>query len=149
MKQQHRVPQVFGTAYTDKLCFNQKNYERCIKNCDEFLRGQLDGEEEENSKTFWFPVEEIQTVFNVDRARLNIFIISLLLLFDFILLARSLRQILVELQYAFFFLDIDECAASPPVCDINANCSNTRGSYICTCRAGYTGDGKTCQGRRK
>ncbi|CAH3173153.1 unnamed protein product [Porites evermanni] len=41
--------------------------------------------------------------------------------------------------------DIDECGASTPVCDINANCSNTRGSYICTCRAGYTGDGKTCQ----
>ena len=47
----------------------------------------------------------------------------------------------------FVVLDIDECGASSPVCDINANCSNTRGSYICTCRAGYTGDGKTCQGR--
>ena len=46
----------------------------------------------------------------------------------------------------FVVLDIDECGASTPVCDINANCSNTRGSYICTCRAGYTGDGKTCQG---
>ena len=49
-------------------------------------------EEEENSKTFLFPVEEIQTVFNGDRTRLNIFIIiTLLLLFYFILLARSLR----------------------------------------------------------
>ena len=56
------------------------------------MRGQLDGEEEENSKTFLFPVEEIQTAFNGDRTRLNIFIIiTLLLLFDFILLARSLR----------------------------------------------------------
>ena len=45
------------------------------------------------------------------------------------------------------FSDVDECSASSPVCDSNANCSNTRGSYICTCRAGYTGDGKTCQGR--
>ncbi|CAH3184460.1 unnamed protein product [Porites lobata] len=41
--------------------------------------------------------------------------------------------------------DIDECGASSPVCDINANCSNTRGSYICTCKLGYTGDGKMCQ----
>ena len=49
----------------------------------------------------------------------------------------------------FVVLDIDECGASSPVCDINANCSNTRGSYICTCRTGYTGDGKTCQGRIK
>ena len=51
-------------------------------------------EEEENSKTFLFPVEEIQTVFNGNRTRLNIFIftiITLLLLFDLILLARSLR----------------------------------------------------------
>ena len=48
-----------------------------------------------------------------------------------------------------FFLDIDECSASPSVCDINAICSNTRGSYNCICRAGYSGDGKTCKGRRK
>ena len=46
----------------------------------------------------------------------------------------------------FVVLDIDECGASSPVCDINANCSNTRGSYICTCKLGYTGDGKMCQG---
>ena len=49
----------------------------------------------------------------------------------------------------FVVLDIDECGASSPVCDINANCSNTRGSYICTCNSGYTGDGKMCQGRIK
>ena len=42
-------------------------------------------------KTFWFSAEEIQTVFNRDRTRFNIFIIiSLLLLFYSILLARSL-----------------------------------------------------------
>ncbi|XP_073251470.1 angiopoietin-related protein 7-like [Porites lutea] len=41
--------------------------------------------------------------------------------------------------------DIDECSASSPVCDINANCFDTLGSYNCTCKAGYTGDGKTCQ----
>ena len=46
----------------------------------------------------------------------------------------------------FVVLDIDECDASSLVCDINANCSNTRGSYICTCKSGYTGDGKMCQG---
>ena len=50
------------------------------------------------------------------------------------------------LKEILFFLDTDECSASPSVCDINANCSNTRGSYYCTCKAGYTGDGKTCQG---
>ena len=54
-----------------------------------FWRGQLDGEEEVNAKTFWFPVEEIHTVFNGDRTRLKIFIYLLLL--DSILLARCLR----------------------------------------------------------
>ena len=56
------------------------------------LDNSMAAEEEENSKTFLFPVEEIQTAFNGDRTRLNVFIIiTLLLLFDFILLARSLR----------------------------------------------------------
>ena len=46
----------------------------------------------------------------------------------------------------FVCVDIDECSVFPSVCDINANCSNTRGSYYCTCKAGYTGDGKACKG---
>ena len=145
-QRQHRVTLGFWSSLYTKTLF-QKNYKRYMKNVENFWRGKLDGEEEENSKTFWFPVEESQTVINGDRTRFNIFIY--LLLFDFILLARSLRQILVELQCFWFFLDIDECSASPPVCDVNANCSNTRGSYICTCKAGYNGDGKTCGGRRK
>ena len=144
-QRQHRVTLGFWSSLYRKTLF-QKNYERYMKNVEKFWRGKLDGEEEQNSKTFWFPVEGIQTVINGGRTRLNIFIY--LLLFDFILLARSLRQILVELR-CFFLLDIDECSASPPVCDVNANCSNTRGSYICTCKEGYNGDGKTCGGRRK
>ncbi|KAL9961085.1 hypothetical protein ACROYT_G029966 [Oculina patagonica] len=40
--------------------------------------------------------------------------------------------------------DVDECSASIPVCDVNANCKNTRGSYRCSCKDGFTGDGKTC-----
>ncbi|KAM7431601.1 hypothetical protein ABFA07_017842 [Porites harrisoni] len=40
--------------------------------------------------------------------------------------------------------DLDECTSSPPVCDFNADCTNTRGSYLCTCKAGFSGDGKTC-----
>ena len=99
-QRQHRVTLGFWSSLYRKTLF-QKNYERYIKNVEKFWRGKLDGEEEENYKTFWFPVEEIQTVINGDRTRLNIFIY--LLLFDFILLARSLRQILVELQCFCFF----------------------------------------------
>ena len=43
--------------------------------------------------------------------------------------------------------DMDECSASIPACDVNATCQNTIGSYICTCKTGLTGDGKsTCSG---
>ena len=59
----------------------------------------------------------------------------------------SIKKVIFKLM--LFFLDIDECIASPSVCDVNANCSNTRGWYYCTCKAGYTGVGKTCQGKKK
>jgi len=42
------------------------------------------------------------------------------------------------------FSDIDECSADVSVCDVNAVCQNTFGSYICSCKAGFTGDGKNC-----
>ncbi|XP_015772610.1 PREDICTED: fibrillin-1-like [Acropora digitifera] len=38
----------------------------------------------------------------------------------------------------------NECTASPSACHLNAQCSNTIGSYRCTCNPGYTGSGKTC-----
>ena len=49
----------------------------------------------------------------------------------------SIRKVIF--YQILFFLDIDECSASPSVCDINAICSNTRGSYHCICQAGYSG----------
>ena len=48
----------------------------------------------------------------------------------------------------YFPVDFDECSSSIRVCDVNANCTNTRGSYVCSCQAGFTGDGKTCAGER-
>lgn len=44
-------------------------------------------------------------------------------------------------------VDIDECAAGEFVCDVNANCSNTDGSYNCICKRGFTGNGTSCTGR--
>lgn len=41
-------------------------------------------------------------------------------------------------------VDVDECTAFPNICDTNAGCQNTDGSYLCNCKTGYTGDGKTC-----
>ena len=41
-------------------------------------------------------------------------------------------------------LDIDECSNKTHTCDVNAICSNTQGSHNCTCKPGYSGDGKKC-----
>ncbi|RMX50314.1 hypothetical protein pdam_00006913, partial [Pocillopora damicornis] len=40
--------------------------------------------------------------------------------------------------------DLDECKGSFRPCDINANCQNTWGSYVCSCKPGFTGSGKAC-----
>ena len=45
-----------------------------------------------------------------------------------------------------FALDIDECSSNSNSCDVNAVCNNILGSYTCTCKAGYSGDGQSCTG---
>lgn len=42
--------------------------------------------------------------------------------------------------------DVDECERDPTACDKNALCSNTDGSYKCTCKDGYRGNGINCTG---
>ena len=44
-------------------------------------------------------------------------------------------------------LDADECNASVPVCDVNAKCINTIGSFTCACKTGFSGDGFSCSGK--
>ena len=46
--------------------------------------------------------------------------------------------------YHFIFLDVDECPSAS--CHVNADCANTDGSYNCTCKPGYTGNGHSCTG---
>ena len=49
-----------------------------------------------------------------------------------------------------FFLDTDECSASPSVCDYdNGVCMNSVGSYNCLCNPGYelSNDNITCNGK--
>ena len=51
--------------------------------------------------------------------------------------------------FKFAIADIDECTENETNdCDINANCTNTEGSYNCTCRVGFRGDGKHCTGMK-
>lgn len=46
----------------------------------------------------------------------------------------------------FLFADIDECAERRHTCDVNAECENFDGSFRCTCKTGYSGDGHHCIG---
>ena len=40
--------------------------------------------------------------------------------------------------------DINECDNDDDNCSENANCTNTEGSFTCSCNPGYTGDGVNC-----
>ena len=45
-----------------------------------------------------------------------------------------------------FIPDNDECSSAND-CHQNASCHNTKGSYNCTCKDGFEGDGKNCSGK--
>ena len=45
-----------------------------------------------------------------------------------------------HLALKIFFSDVDECL-NPSSCDTNANCANTIGSWTCSCKPGFFGDG--------
>ena len=44
-----------------------------------------------------------------------------------------------------FGADVNECESD--ICHGDAQCTNTEGSFACSCNPGYTGDGKHCTGR--
>ena len=61
----------------------------------------------------------------------------------------SLRGSTVYNYYATVYvpLDINECAMGTDNCAPEATCTNTEGSFTCTCNHGYTGSGTVCTGR--
>ena len=45
----------------------------------------------------------------------------------------------------FLHADVDECESDAfNNCHENAQCTNTEGSFTCSCNPGYTGDGVNC-----
>ena len=44
------------------------------------------------------------------------------------------------------YTDRNECEEDPGPCHRNSICSNSVGSFECTCEPGFTGDGVTCDG---
>ena len=42
--------------------------------------------------------------------------------------------------------DMNECQEGSHACHQNAVCINVNGSYLCSCKGGYTGNGTTCYG---
>ena len=56
----------------------------------------------------------------------------------------------------FYLSDVDECLPDKISneylhlahnCHADANCTNTKGSFYCTCLNGYSGNGVTCMGK--
>ena len=45
-----------------------------------------------------------------------------------------------------FPADVDECSAGSHNCGMAATCSNTVGSFSCTCQTGFQWNGQTCTG---
>ncbi|XP_018097646.2 mucin-like protein [Xenopus laevis] len=54
----------------------------------------------------------------------------------------------VNWQGTFCDHDVNECAMGLSRCSVKAYCTNTFGSYTCTCNSGYYGDGFTCKEKR-
>lgn len=44
------------------------------------------------------------------------------------------------------FLDIDECLRNISECDYQATCTDTDGSFACSCNTGFSGSGLLCNG---
>ena len=59
-------------------------------------------------------------------------------------------------SFHFFLSDVNECFLTHSAneigqlshnCHTDANCTNTKGSFLCTCLNGFSGNGVNCLGR--
>ena len=53
-----------------------------------------------------------------------------------------------DMEWYIFHADVNECENDElNNCSENANCTNTEGTFTCSCNPGYTGDGVNCTGK--
>ena len=61
-----------------------------------------------------------------------------------VMFINHLECILKSNMHIMIYTDDDECKNGLDNCSVNANCTNTIGSFECTCNDGFGGDGRTC-----
>lgn len=49
--------------------------------------------------------------------------------------------------FSVYKSDISECTMDSHDCQMSEKCTNTAGSYYCSCKEGFTGNGRVCSGR--
>ena len=52
----------------------------------------------------------------------------------------------IKEEFLTIIVDVNECTEETDNCDDDATCTNTNGSFVCTCHQGYSGNGVTCLG---
>lgn len=58
----------------------------------------------------------------------------------------SVCLLIILVLFLYLFLDIDECVEGIFICDVDVECVNINGLYICFCKFGYYGDEMNCEG---
>ena len=48
---------------------------------------------------------------------------------------------------SIFLSDVDECSSNAHNCSPDAECTNQKGTFLCTCKRGYNGNGHNCSGK--
>ena len=110
----------------------------------------LHGQIKLNNFSCWYiDINEIISLYDVTYDVIQIVIATLITytltikrekLYIYYLMHKSVINLLVS-------LDIDECQNGAHNCDVNAQCDNLIGSFYCTCRRGYSGNGVVCSGK--
>ena len=75
-------------------------------------------------------------------------ILDLCLMVKTTALVLNFKDVAIHNSLAFHVTDVDECAASTDNnCDINADCTNTEGSFTCVCHHLYYSNGISCESK--